>query len=164
MILFTINAKAQYSSFVNAYFSSVSQTLQKEEEFRIEFQIFQAINQKRLQFGIKPVKWREETAQIARFHSDNLAKFDFLSHYGIDGKTVGGRADDFGLKKWKMIGENVACLRGYPDFVNQVVESWMASPSHRQNLLNPRWKESGIGVAHTNSGKIYFTQVFLLRK
>jgi uncharacterized protein YkwD len=40
----------------------------------------------------------------------------------------------------------------------------MRSQGHRENLLDTRWKESGIGIAVASDGSYYFTQVFLLRR
>ena len=39
----------------------------------------------------------------------------------------------------------------------------MHSPGHRKNILNRELVESGIGVAMSESGRIYFTQVFTVR-
>jgi uncharacterized protein YkwD len=43
------------------------------------------------------------------------------------------------------------------------VEKWLLSSSHKTNMLNPQWSDSAIGVAMTEDGKCYFTQVFILK-
>lgn len=125
---------------------------------------FALINQKREERGLQPLMWSEEVAKIARLHSENMAKFDFFGHRGLDGKMVNDRADSLGLTKWTAMGENIAFNRGYQKPLECAVEKWMESVGHRENLLNKRWKESAIGIAVTNKGTFYFTQVFLKRK
>lgn len=125
---------------------------------------FALINQKRAEIGLEPLAWSDDVAKIARLHSENMAKFKFFSHTGIDGKMVDDRADSLGITKWTAMGENIAYNRGYKNPVEIAVEKWMLSQGHRENLLNDRWKESAIGIAVTDDGTYYFTQVFLKRK
>ncbi|HVE55570.1 MAG TPA: CAP domain-containing protein [Pyrinomonadaceae bacterium] len=125
---------------------------------------FGLINQKRAENGLEPLVWSDDVAKIARLHSENMVRFNFFSHKGIDGKMVDDRADSVGLTKWTAMGENIAYNRGYKNPIETAVEKWMLSESHRENLLNDRWKESAIGIAVTDDGTFYFTQVFLKRK
>ncbi len=136
----------------------------ESQVFELEKQAFSIINQRRADNGLSPIEWSDEVAKVARLHSENMVKFNFFAHRGMDGKNVDGRADSFGLTKWTLIGENIAYNRGYKNPVETAIEKWMLSPSHRENLLNDRWKESGIGIAVTNDGTYYFTQVFIRRK
>ncbi|MGI8494448.1 MAG: CAP domain-containing protein [Pyrinomonadaceae bacterium] len=39
----------------------------------------------------------------------------------------------------------------------------MLSPSHKENILDKRWKETGIGIAIASDGTYFFTQVFILK-
>jgi uncharacterized protein YkwD len=52
---------------------------------------------------------------------------------------------------------------GFSDPIQHVVEGWMNSPGHRKNILEPRWKESGIGIFINSNGTYYFTQVFVVK-
>ncbi|MBK7394583.1 MAG: CAP domain-containing protein [Chloracidobacterium sp.] len=122
------------------------------------------MNQKRAEVGLKPLIWNDDLEKIARGHSENMAEYDFFSHRGLDGKAVSDRADAAGLSKWRSIGENIAFNRGYQDPIAKAVDLWLNSPSHKNNLLSASWKESAVGVAITEDGSYYFTQVFLLRK
>jgi len=139
------------SGFSNEYLAAIY----------VEQQIFKLINLKRQEFGQKPLVWNEKTAMLARMHSINMAENKFFSHRGLDGKTVDDRADSLGLKKWRMIGENIASLRGYREPYKQVISCWMNSPGHKENLLREKWRESGVGIAVARDGTYYVTQVFL---
>jgi uncharacterized protein YkwD len=37
---------------------------------------------------------------------------------------------------------------------------WMGSPAHRENILDPRWSEVGIGVRTGGEYSIYWVQEF----
>jgi uncharacterized protein YkwD len=132
--------------------------------FELEREAFAQVNAERAELGIGPVEWCDACARVARVHSENMSAFGFFSHRGRDGKMVDDRADSLGLSKWTAIGENIAYNRGFPDPISIAVEKWLESPSHRQNLLSPRWRESGIGIAIAADGTYYFTQVFIVRK
>ena len=129
--------------------------------FALEHLVFSLINKKRAEFGLPPVVWSEDLERLARAYSTEMAANNFFSHQGLDGKTVGNRADSMGIKKWRSLGENIAYNRGYDNPFESAVESWMKSPGHRENILNRRWQKSGVGIAVTPEGTYYFTQIFL---
>ena len=131
---------------------------------QIEQLAFKLSNDQRAAQNLPPIVWSNDVARIARLHSENMAKDNFFSHKGLDGKMVNNRADLLGVKDWRSIGENIAFNRGYENPAEFTVECWMKSDSHRENLLDNRWKESAIGVAVAADGSYYFTQVFLIRR
>ena len=65
------------------------------------------------------------------------------------------------------VGENIAWGTLYLATPRAIVAAWMASPGHRANILDARYRETGIGVsphppaslAHGQPGAIY-TQDF----
>ena len=130
----------------------------------LERQVFDLINERRVQSGLFLLEWSDDIAKMARQHSENMAHHKFFSHTDLKGLMVNDRDDAYGIKKWQAIGENIAYNRGYENPAVFAVERWMQSPSHRENLLSSRWKESGIGIAVTADGTYYFTEVFLSRK
>jgi uncharacterized protein YkwD len=125
---------------------------------------FELINEKRSANGLKPLTWNDDLAKVADLHSRNMAEFSFFSHKGLDSKMVSDRADDMRVGRWRAIGENIAFNRGYADPTGMAVRLWLDSPGHKRNLLSPDWTESAIGVAVTEEGAYYFTQVFMVRK
>ncbi len=127
----------------------------------LERRVFELINAKRAERGLKSLSWNSKVAGVARGHSKEMALYDYFSHTDVDGRLVDGRAVSAGLNKWRAIGENIAYLRGYEDPAQYAVEKWMLSPSHRDNLLDPRWQETGIGLVIASDGTYFFTQVFM---
>lgn len=130
----------------------------------LERRVFNLLNTERRSQGLEALEWNDDVAAVARLHSRNMADQKFFSHRGSDGSMVDDRADRMGLGAWRVIGENIAYMRGYDDPAALAVEKWMESTAHRKNLLGPNWKESAVGVAITKDGTYYMTQVFLLRK
>ena len=131
-------------------------------DFAVEKKTFKLINEKRAEKGLAPLEWSDRAAQLARIHSQNMAKHDFFSHTGLNGRMVDQRAIDFGLNNWKSIGENIAFCKGFSNPANFVVKRWMLSDGHRRNLLNSMWRESAVGMAKTDEGKFFFTQIFIV--
>jgi len=130
----------------------------------LEREVFELLNAERSKQGLTSLEWSDEVAAVARLHSQNMANEKFFSHRGSDGSMVDDRADRLGLGAWKTIGENIAYMRGFDDPAAIAVEKWLESTAHRKNLLGPNWQESAVGVAVTEDGTYYMTQVFLLRK
>ena len=65
-------------------------------------------------------------------------------------------------------GENIWMGSGYPagdvrQLARMVVDSWMSSPGHRQNLLHPEFTDIGVGVA-ASSREVRVTQAFFGRQ
>ena len=151
--------------YSNAEIKSPTKSPEKNLSLKeIEQIAFKLINEQRAAQNLPPVMWDNDVAKIARMHSENMAKNNFFSHKGLDGFMVNNRADLLGVSKWRAIGENIAYNRGYDQPAEFTVECWMKSQSHRDNLLDSRWKESAIGVAVSADGSYYFTQVFLLKR
>lgn len=128
-----------------------------------EKKALELINRERKKYGFTPLIFDYELCRLARSYSETMANKDFFSHIGPDGKDVQGRARDFGIKKWKAIGENLAFNQGYDDPIGFAVEHWMLSSGHRSNILLAMWTATGIGVAKTSDDCYYVTQIFITR-
>jgi uncharacterized protein YkwD len=87
-----------------------------------------------------------------------MATFQTMEHVlpGAELPTLVDRARRVGYV-YGRIAENVAL--GYPS-AEAVVEGWMASKGHRENILDDGVMETGIGIARSSAGGLYFCQVF----
>ena len=81
---------------------------------------------------------------------------DFFSHNTPDGKTPFDRMKAAGIS-YVAAGENIAAGQSSPQ---SVMESWLNSPGHRKNILNPNFEYIGIGIARGGSYGIYWAQEF----
>ena len=83
---------------------------------------------------------------------------DYFDHDSLDGRSPGDRirATGFQPRTW---GENIFAGPSTPA---EVVDGWMKSPGHCENIMNPRFRFLGVGYAsvprstYTN----YWTQDF----
>jgi uncharacterized protein YkwD len=118
--------------------------------------ILELTNKARAAEKLPPLKPNAALFQAARSHSENMAKQDKLEHL-LDGKRVSDRATAAGYD-WMEIAENVAVADDATP--KDIVDGWLKSEGHRKNLLNPNFKEIGLGVAKNAKGEKYYTQVF----
>ena len=81
-----------------------------------------------------------DSAAIAK-GNDMLAK-GYWAHFAPDGTSPWSFFLTFGYR-YKYAGENLA--RDFQDAPGAVA-AWMNSPSHKENILNPNYREIGIGV------------------
>jgi uncharacterized protein YkwD len=91
----------------------------------------------------------------ARAHAANMAAQDKLDHT-LEDKTFADRAKDAGYQ-YRLIGENIAWS---PETSKEVLEGWMNSPPHRENILREEFTEIGVGMARNQKGEQYWVQVF----
>jgi uncharacterized protein YkwD len=108
-------------------------------------------NQVRAKYGLRPLRSNCQLYSAAQNHTVDMVNQRKMSHTGSDGSNVGTRVKRSGYQ-YSSIAENVAQGQRSP---SQVVNSWMDSPGHRQNILNPNYTEIGVGYANN-----YWTQVF----
>jgi len=127
-----------------------------------ERRVFELINQARRAQGYAPLVWDAELTRMAREHSEEMAAQNFLSHDGPDGGMV-ERARERGIRGWQALAENIAYNQGFDDPAGFAVERWLKSAKHRDNIMRAGFTHTGLGVAQTPDGRIYFTQVFVAR-
>lgn len=141
-------------------FSLVNSFASLEES---EVEIFNLINKERRRKNLDELEWNDDLAQLARDYSNKMARGRFFDHHEPNGATVVERAKIARVKNWSKIGENLFFCEGIYDFSYFAVKNWMKSPTHKDNILDAAWTDSGIGIAESRSGQIYITQVFIER-
>jgi uncharacterized protein YkwD len=94
--------------------------------------------------------------QAARNHSKNMAKQHKLEHV-LDDKEPADRVADTGYKR-KYVAENVA--GGQRLAPKAAFDLWVESKPHKENMLDEKFEEIGVGVARDDKGEVYYTQVF----
>jgi uncharacterized protein YkwD len=107
-----------------------------------------------------PLKLVPKLNDAAREHAQDMAKHSMLSHTGSDGSTPAVRVTHEGYA-WRVVGENVA---SGPTTADEVMEGWLASPHHCENLMDPRYTDMGIAyvVDPKSDSGVYWAQVFAL--
>ncbi len=152
----------------------------------LEQRVHDLVNTERINMRLKPLKIDNRLARIARAHSEDMAKRNYLEHVTPEGKTPLQRAmaagypcrKDQGNNSYTMgVSENlfqnnlysrVQEYRGkvtyewnsLDEIARTSVKGWMESPGHRANILNREVELAGVGIAVAADDKVYITQMF----
>ena len=105
-------------------------------------EVIRLTNQKRAEAGLSALTYNQTLAGAAYTKGRDMIDRDYWAHTAPDGTQPWKFFTDFGYR-YKYAGENLA-----RDFSSAqgTVDAWMNSPTHRENILNPKYKEIGIGV------------------
>jgi len=125
----------------------------------METAVRQRINEIRQQNNLNPLAENERLAQVARNYSRRMAQENFFSHTGPDGDTPAQRVRSAGIT-YSVVGENLFTSTNAPQPMPLAIQGWMNSPGHRENILRPDYRETGIGIWR-NGNTYYFTQLFM---
>lgn len=108
-----------------------------------------AINGRRRAFGLRALRYDRKLARAARRHSGDMVRNRFFSHYGSGGSSPEIRIRRAGYLAgasfWR-VGETIGAGMGRRGKPRRIVRSWMRSPGHRALLLDPGFREIGIGI------------------
>lgn len=117
--------------------------------------IFKLINKEREKENISPLTLNNKLIQAAKNKAKDLKDNKYFDHNSPDGKQFSSWIKDTDYK-YSFIGENLAT-----NFQTEegVINAWMKSESHRENILEENFTETGIAVENDN-GKIIVVQIF----
>ena len=146
----------------------------------VERLIFYYTNQERQKYGVSLLSWNDSLADIAREHSLDMATNNFFEHDNPRGEDPTARARRHGFPVEVQLSKNVTQV-GIAENIGMMptgnvqgicrvgsdadsvayahVKSWMESPGHRTNILDPSSHIIGVGVAYSD-GYYYATQDF----
>ena len=124
-----------------------------------QYEVLFLTNLERANAGLPSLVWNAELARLAEAHCADMAERGFFAHITPEGVTPLDRARSAGIE-FTGIAENIAA--GQPDPA-AVVESWMNSPMHRENIMDPHLTE--LGIAYVRGGRygIYWAQEFIAK-
>lgn len=142
--------------------TGILDTDRSDHEHPIEQAVHEEVNDARAERGFSTLTFDHSVATVARNHSEDMATQNYFDHKNPDGQTAQDRLAEAGIG-CHSVGENLYSEEGYgtsPKTVaERVVESWLDSPGHRENLLQRGWALEGIGVEIKGDG-LWVTQVF----
>jgi uncharacterized protein YkwD len=144
----------------------------------LEQQVHSLINEQRVLNGLQPLSWDLKLNSIAQGHSADMASRDYFNHVTPEGLTVADRYSKGGYTMTTGCGENIfLCPRAKADYYRNgvlvktdyyqqgemadvIVQGWMNSAGHRQNILSLNWKTQSIGIAVSADDRVYITEDF----
>ena len=100
-----------------------------------------------------PLAYSSVLTRAARSYALDMARNNYFEHTGRDGSVPKERLARLGYRSI-LTGENIAYG---PESAEEVVEGWLDSPDHCANIMEPRFREIGIGYAvGRKRGAIYW--------
>lgn len=130
-----------YSADYNALLPAAKENREKYREMIDE--ILATINSYRAEGGLEPLELDEKLTEIACARAEEIAWSGRHSHTRPNGKYFHSLIKEAGLESG-FVGENIGW--GYTT-ARDVCEAWKASKTHYENIMNPDFKKTGIGIA-----------------
>lgn len=126
--------------------------------------IWRCTNDVRRQYGLPPVGQEGALSQVSQAYCADMLVRRFFSHTNPEGLTAGERLKPFysgpiyGWAENIWEGSNLSPA-DREALARRIMDAWMSSPGHRQNILNPDYTHLGVGVA-ASGAEISATQLF----
>lgn len=107
-------------------------------------QLLAGTNAQRQSLGLTPLTYNVTLAQAAAAKAQDMFKYDYWAHNSPQGKTPWSFIQAAGYK-YTVAGENLA-----KNFSTSqgVIDAWMASPTHRDNIVKPSYREMGFAIVN----------------
>jgi len=130
-ILFTVNILGGFLGIPEVSASSIAKD-----------NIIRLTNAERQKFGLNALKENSRLSSAALAKANNMIEEQYWDHFGPNGETPWQFIKASGYQ-YIYAGENLA--KGFKSSEG-VVQAWMASPTHRENILSGNYKEIGIAT------------------
>jgi uncharacterized protein YkwD len=105
----------------------------------------------------RPVKLSGTLADVALGHASDMAQHNYFEHEDRTGHSPADRVRAVGYRE-TLVGENIAYG---PKSAEEVVQGWLDSPGHCENIMDSRFAEMGVAYAPGQSSKrgLYWVQL-----
>ena len=130
--------------------SDINSAKTEKDYYTLSYKVYEIVNQERIKAGVKPLRFNDKVNKAAMKRAKECHKY--FSHTRPNGKDCFTVFSEFGIKQ-SYAGENIALGYSAPKYV---MEGWMQSKGHRDNILNPVFTDFGCGVCSTGE----WTQLF----
>lgn len=109
-----------------------------------------------------PVRLSQTLGGVALGHADDMAKHNYFEHEDLMGRSPADRVRAVGYQE-KLVGENIAYG---PKSAEDVVQGWLDSPGHCENIMDPRFAEMGIAYAAGQASRrgLFWVQLLVAPK
>ncbi|HET9772334.1 MAG TPA: CAP domain-containing protein [Acidimicrobiia bacterium] len=106
-------------------------------------------NADRVAKRLRALSTAEDIQRFAQQRAEEMARSGKLAHTVGLGSKISG---------WQRLGENV----GRGPTLQEIQTAFMASPSHRENILDPGFTQIGVGVTSDGKDYLYVAVIFRL--
>lgn len=116
---------------------------------RAEAATFCLVNVQRARHDLRPLRQNADLARSSARHSQDMVDDNYFDHVSPAGETPLARikaSTYLPRRSAYLVGENIALGTMQLATPASIVAGWMRSPDHRANILNPDFRDSGIGI------------------
>lgn len=106
--------------------------------------LYQLTNEVRKKYGLPSLRYNKNLEQAAYQKAQDMFRKNYWAHFGPDGTTPWQFILQNGYQ-YQFAGENLA--KNFL-FSNGVIDAWMNSPSHRENILKKEYQDVGFAVVN----------------
>jgi uncharacterized protein YkwD len=121
-----------------------------DRQTTLEAGMTRVINAIRREHGLRPLTISAGLTAAAVQHTREMGTDGYFAHRSRNGSEFWKRIEHWygstGWRSWE-VGENLLYSAPYTS-ATDAVTSWMNSPPHRENILDPSWHELGIAAIH----------------
>ena len=104
-----------------------------------------------------PVSLSGTLDEVALGHASDMAEHGYFEHQDLSGRSPADRVRAVGYRE-SLVGENIAYG---PRSAEEVVQGWLDSPGHCENIMDPRFVQMGIAYAPGQAARrgLYWVQL-----
>lgn len=118
-------------------------------------EVVRLVNVERQKAGLSPLTLDKRVEAAANVRAKEIC--EYFSHTRPNGTSCFTALDEVGAA-WYMAGENIAAGFSSPA---AVMNGWMNSQGHRENILTREYTGIGVGCYKDASGRLYWVQLFV---
>jgi uncharacterized protein YkwD len=117
--------------------------------------ILAEINSFRAGQGLRPLSPSRQLERAAQAHALSMGRLGYFSHSSANGSGASSRIASFypvaGAIRWR-VGEVMVWQSGSLSAL-EALAMWLASPPHRSELIETRWRDIGVGVVRKRNAE-----------
>lgn len=129
-------------------------------EAELEAALLDAVNATRAEHHLIPLRRSPALDAVARAHAADMVRRNYLSHQSPEGQNAVGRLHADGVDGFTLAAENIGRTNETPPN-ERILRSWLASPTHRINLLTAAFNTTGLGIVRAPDGALVYTQLYV---
>lgn len=147
-----VNGNTNSDGNSNGNSQGTGQTTTTEDSYVDE--VIRIVNEERAKQGLQPLKKNNDLCKVAGIRATETTSL--FSHTRPNGESCFTILKEYNIS-YMTVGENIAAGQQTP---TEVMNAWMNSQGHRENIMNSSFGQIGVGVVKGGSYGIYWVQMF----
>lgn len=147
-----VNGNTNSDGNSNGNSQGTGQTTTTEDSYVDE--VIRIVNEERAKQGLQPLKKNNDLCKVAGIRATETTSL--FSHTRPNGESCFTILKEYNIS-YMTVGENIAAGQQTPA---EVMNAWMNSQGHRENIMNSSFGQIGVGVVKGGSYGIYWVQMF----